>query len=51
MHHVIRRMRNANSINKYGDFGTLLISLERLKTETLYLVGTFITKSICHRMT
>ena len=36
MYHVILRMRNAN-VNKYGDFGTPSISLERVKLETSYL--------------
>jgi len=50
MYNVILHMQNANFVNKYGIFGTPLISLERLKVETSYLVGIFITTSICHKM-
>ena len=38
MYHVIPHMRNANFINKYGDFGIPSISLERLKIETSSLL-------------
>jgi len=36
MYHVIPRMRNSNFVNKYADFGTLSISMERVKIETSY---------------
>ena len=32
MYHVIPRMRNANLVNKYGDFGTPSISIERFNS-------------------
>ena len=45
MYHVIPRMRNANFVNEYGDFGTPSISME-LFNKTSYLVGIFNTTSI-----
>ena len=51
MYHVILRMRNANFVNGYGDFGTPSISMERFNVETSYLVGVFIITSICQQMT
>ena len=35
---AIQRMRNANFVNKYTDFGTPSISMERFNIETSYLV-------------
>jgi len=36
MYHVIPRMRNANLVNKYGDFGTPSISIERFKVDFIF---------------
>jgi len=50
MYHVIPRMRNANFVNKCGDFGTLsYIYFERKKTS--YLVCIFNTTCIYHQIT
>ena len=51
LYHVIPHMRNANFVNKYGEFGIPSISMERFNIETSYLVGIFIITSICHRIT
>ena len=51
MYHVIPRMRNANFVNRYGDFGTPSISMERFNVETSNLVGIFTITSICQHMT
>jgi len=51
MYHVIPRMRSANFVNRYGDFGTPSISMERFNVETSYSVGVFIITSICQQMT
>ena len=51
MYHVIPRMRNANFVNRYGDFGTTSISMERFNMEISNLVGIFIITSICQHMT
>jgi len=51
MYHVIPRMRNANYVNKYGDFGTPSISMERFNVETPYLVSVSTITSIFQQMT
>jgi len=50
MYHVIPLMHNANFVNKYGDFGTPSMYLERFKLETSYLVRIFNTTRVCHMM-
>ena len=46
MYHVIPRMHSANFVNKYGDFGTPSISMERLNIETSFLVDLFIIMNV-----
>jgi len=36
MYHVIPHMRNANFVNKYGDFGTPSISMERFNIDFIF---------------
>jgi len=51
MYHVIPRMHNANFVNRYEDFVTTSISMERFNIETSNSVGLFTITSTCQQMT